>query len=207
MAKDENLYGSKLISLPTPQFVVFYNGVDKQPEKKVFSLSDAYTIKESNVNLELKVLSLNINIGYNQELMTHCKSLQDYMVYVQKVREYQKTMPLEDAVDRAITECITEGRLVEFLSRHRAEAKNVSIYEYDEEKHMAQERAQAREEGHEAGLTEKLISQIRKKHAKNLTPQDCADMLEEDLDFIQIIYQLLDKYPHDNDNAIYLRLP
>ena len=45
-------------------------------------------------------------------------------------------------------ECIAEGVLGDFLSEHRAEAVVMSIYEYDEEKHMKAER----EEHHALGL-------------------------------------------------------
>lgn len=63
------------------------------------------------------------------------------------MRRYAEEMKLEKAVDRAIDECIREGILAEFLSEHRAEAKAMSIYEYDEERHMRQ----TREEGYDAG--------------------------------------------------------
>ena len=43
-------------------------------------------------------------------------------------------------MDRAIDECITGGLLEEFLKKHKAEAKEMSIFEYDQEKHMRQER-------------------------------------------------------------------
>lgn len=49
-------------------------------------------------------------------------------------------MPISEAVEQAIRECIEEDILAEFLTQNRAEAKQVSIYEYDEEKHMRQER-------------------------------------------------------------------
>lgn len=35
MTKDENLYGSKTVKLPAPRFLVFYNGVEKRPEKEI----------------------------------------------------------------------------------------------------------------------------------------------------------------------------
>ena len=63
-------------------------------------------------------------------------------------------MELEEAVEQAITECIREGILAEFLKKNRAEAKSVSIYEYDMEKHMRMERAEAREEGKREGIKE-----------------------------------------------------
>ena len=50
-----------------------------------------------------------------------------------RVRKYAKEMPIASAVDRAISECIAEDVLAEFLSKNRAEARKMSIYEYDEE--------------------------------------------------------------------------
>lgn len=54
-------------------------------------------------------------------------------------------MSLEAAVELAIEECIKDDILAEFLRKNRAEAKNVSIYEYDEEKHMKQLKEEGRE--------------------------------------------------------------
>lgn len=50
----------------------------------------------------------------------------------------------------AITECINEGILADFLRKHKAEAKEVCLYEYDEEKHLKNERQIAYEEGEQA---------------------------------------------------------
>ena len=61
-------------------------------------------------------------------------------------------MVIEQAVERAITECISEGILKEFLLRNRAEAKHMSIYEYDEKEHIRLERAEAKEEGRAEGI-------------------------------------------------------
>ncbi len=52
--KDENIYGKRLIKLPTPKFVIFYNGTDKQPEQQVLRLSDAYEKKTDVPELELQ---------------------------------------------------------------------------------------------------------------------------------------------------------
>ena len=56
------------------------------------------------------------------------------------MRQYAKQLAITDAVERAITECIQEGILREFLEKNRAEARAVSIYEYNEEEHMRMER-------------------------------------------------------------------
>lgn len=100
---------------------------------------------------------------YNEKLKKTCKSLGDYCEYTRRVRQYAKDWPIEEAVERAITECIKEGILAEFLSGQRAEAKKVSIYEYDEEKHMRMEREQSyatgKAEGIELGKVEGIIQE------------------------------------------------
>ncbi len=63
--------------------------------------------------------------------------------------------------ERAETSCISKKEetyksriLAEFLRKNRAEAVKVSIYEYNEEKHMRQEREAGREEGRKTGIEE-----------------------------------------------------
>lgn len=149
--KDKNIYGSKLIPLPAPHFIVFYNGEKDQPDYKRLCLSEAYMTKEEEVYLELKVDMLNVNRGHNRELMEACKTLRDYSEYVHKVRTYAKEIPIEQAVDKAIEECIREDILREFLKKNKAEARTMSIYEYDYEEHMRMEREEWFEDGLQAG--------------------------------------------------------
>ena len=145
---DKDLYGSKLISIPSPRFVVFYNGTDPQPERQVLKLSDAYEKKQEHPELELTVTMYNINYGCNEEIMDACKTLKEYAMYVERVRSYAKQMLLAEAVEKAVDDCIEEGILSEFLKKNRAEAIKVSIYEYDEELHFKT----LFEEGVEAGM-------------------------------------------------------
>ena len=63
----------------------------------------------------------------------------------------------------------------EFLEKNSAEVKKVSIYEYDEEKHMRQEREAAWEDGRR----QLLITKIKRKLAKGKTIPEIADELEE----------------------------
>ena len=103
-------------------------------------------------------------------------------------------------VERAIRECIQEGILKEFLEKNRAEAKNVSIYEYDQEKHLRQEREAAWEEGERIGREEgerigrkegreagekigeerKMRELIQKKLSKGKSIPEIAEALEEE---------------------------
>lgn len=65
--------------------------------------------------MELRVIVLNINEGYNAELKRQCRTLEEYMKYVDRVREYAASMPMGEAVDRAVDERIDEGILRDFL--------------------------------------------------------------------------------------------
>lgn len=176
MTKNFNLYGTKRLQIPTPQFIIFYNGKTEQPDRQILKLSHAYTISQENPSLELKAIMLNINKGHNVPLMNACKSLRDYAEYTAKVRDYTKIMDLEEAVDTAIEECIRDGILAEFLEQNKMEAKSVSIYEYDMEEHIRMER----EEAHQDGRDEKLKEQIEKKMKKGKTLSEIAEDLEED---------------------------
>ena len=123
ITNEENLYGEKMIKIPTPRFIIFYNGEQKRPEKEILKLSSMYLSEDDKPSLELEALFLNINPGYNENLKSVCRSLSDYAEYTSRVRRYAKERPIEEAVEKAITECIQEGILVKFLSEHRAEAK------------------------------------------------------------------------------------
>ena len=160
--------GTKTIQIPTPRFVIFYNGTEKMEDIKVLRLSDAFTVPEQEYALELTAVMLNINPGHNTKLLDTCKTLKDYSEYVSRVREYAGSMGLEAAVELAITECIRENILSEFLSKNRVEVKRVSIFEYDEEKHMRQVKEEGFQEGHQRGIEEGRQKGLQEGHEKGV---------------------------------------
>lgn len=154
ITQGKNLYGETVVQIPTPDFIVFYNGRAEYPDEMVLKLSDMYEVAQESPKLELRVRMLNINRGHNKELLKSCKTLADYTEYTARVRDYAGVMSLDEAVERAIAECISEGILAEFLKKNRAEAKKVSIYEYNEEEHMRMEREDFFARGKKAGIEE-----------------------------------------------------
>ena len=148
----KDLYGRKLITLPNPRFIVFYNGTDKQPETDTLYLSSAYEHKEKEANLELKVLQLNINKGYNEDIKSKCPSLFQYMQYVDILRENRKTHPLKEAVIITVDYCIKHDILKDFLLANKSEVISMSIFEYDEELHKKTLRAEGYEDGFKEGF-------------------------------------------------------
>ena len=185
------LYGETALSLPTPEFLIFYNGQKNIDDKKILKLSDLYAVKADNYALDLTVQLLNINAGHNQQLLKACKTLGDYSIYVARVRQYAAQMPIGEAVERAITECIQEDVLADFLTKIRAEAKKVCIYEYDEEafKQMWLEEGQKIGEklGQQLGHDAALLALIQKKLDKGLSISEIAELLEEPEEVIQAL--------------------
>ena len=95
---------------------------------------------------------LNIRPGHNQRLMEASRTLREYAEFVERVRKYAKTTVLNEAVERAVTECIAEGILREFLEKNRAEVIKVCLYEYNQEEHMKFVREEGFRRGHEQGI-------------------------------------------------------
>ena len=137
--------------------VVFYNGTDKQPERRILKLSDSFSKRDEEVNLELKVEVININPGNNGVLLARCKQLREYVFYIERVRYYVTNMTIEDAVNCAVNECIEEGILADFLSQNKAEAIAMSIFEYNQEAHMKCVRQESFAEGKAEGKAEDVL--------------------------------------------------
>ena len=173
--RDANLFGEKIVQIPAPEFIIFYNGKEKMPERQTLKLSDMYTVKKGKPKLELEATMLNISGSNNRKLKEACRTLKDYAIYTDKIRMYTESMELQEAVDRAIDECIRENVLREFLQKHRAEAREMSIFEYDQERHMQQER----EAGREEGRLQMLQELIQKKLARGRSITEISEDLEE----------------------------
>ena len=179
----ENLYGETIVQIPAPEFLIFYNGKDKMPERQILRLSDMYSVQEGQPKLELEATLLNISGSNNQKLKEACRTLGEYAIYTDKIRNYTETMELSEAVDRAMDECIREDVLREFLMKHRAEARAMSIFEYDQERHMQQEREAGIEKGRRIGLAEGEEQLLRRLVQKNLSRgmsiSEVAEVLDE----------------------------
>ena len=171
---DKSLYSSTLQKLPAPVFMVFYNGTEEMEERTELRLSQAYEHFEGEPNLELKVMVLNINAGHNEELMKQCRMLKEYAQYVARVRGYAGSMKLEEAVRRAIRECITEGILTDFLRKNRAEVEMVSILEYDKEYEEKKLRQAEYEAGEQAGLKKGEQIGMNRGLAQGIVETGCA---------------------------------
>ena len=149
------------------------------PERQILRLSDMYSVQEGQPKLELEATLLNISGSNNQKLKEACRTLGEYAIYTDKIRAYTEEMELSEAVDRAMDECIREDVLREFLMKHRAEARAMSIFEYDQERHMQQEREAGIEKGRRQGEEQLLRRLVQKNLSRGMSISEIAEVLDE----------------------------
>ncbi|MCM1316489.1 MAG: hypothetical protein NC040_09570 [Muribaculaceae bacterium] len=145
---------------PTPKCVCFYNGTDNKQDRVILSLADAFK-KDSKPDIEVKVTMININYGYNKDLLNACKPLNEYAWFVDKVRN-SKTNIFEEAVDMALAEMPDDFLIKPFLMANKAEVKHMCITEYDESRTLAEQREEGRIEGKAEGILNTLVTLVQK---------------------------------------------
>ena len=175
---NKSIYSSKRVQIPTPRFVVFYNGIIKQPEYIQLKLSDSFASLQDTPKdaprLELKVDVYNINKGMNEELKAKCPVLREYTEYIDTVRKYAKTMDISSAVEKAVDDCIRKNILREFLLKQKSEVVKMSIYDFDMEQEMKLLRQDEREIGREEGV----LSIIRKLIQKGMDETQIISLID-----------------------------
>lgn len=151
----KNKYGQKLIELPAPRLVVFYNGVQRQPDVQVLRLSDAFRPElRDSADISVTVHMYNINKGHNEKLLTDCKTLGEYAWIVDSVRTLRLSSDLETAIDQTIRQLPADFLTRPYLEEHQAEVKNMLLTEYNESETMEMFRREGKEEGRKEGIKE-----------------------------------------------------
>lgn len=141
------LYSCKQLKLPTPRYIVLYNGEETQPERQELRLSDAFENQGAPGCLECVATALNINIGYNEKLHSACKTLHDYAILIEKIRRNRKNgLSIETSVNYAIEDCLRDNVLAAFLRKNRAETLNLIFTSYEQEEHLNYIRQETRDE-------------------------------------------------------------
>ena len=159
---NRSVYKEKLIKIPTPEFIVLYNGKDDIPEKQIMKLSDAF-IEKDDIKLELKVKVININYG-KSSVLQKSKNLNDYSYFIYDIQQYLKNgLELKNAIKSAIEDCIKQDILRKFLETNSSEVINMlyTAFDIDAAKEVWQE--EAKQEGMKKGRQEE-----RKELARSL---------------------------------------
>ncbi len=96
-----NKYGARLLMLPVPKLVVFYNGKMDREDETILRLSDSFP-KGADADIEVKVRMINISYGRSQDILAACAPLKEYAWLVEEIRNNRKETGIEEAVDKAI---------------------------------------------------------------------------------------------------------
>jgi hypothetical protein len=197
---DKNLYASRALAIPRPEFFVLYNGTAPYPDEQGLKLSDSFLNpaslglpeKESPA-LDLVVRVININQGRNEGIVRRCTVLNGYSAFVARVREYEKELGgKEEALKAAIKYCREHDILKEFLERHSSEVMNMLLTEWNWDDALAVRYEEGREEGIETGREEGLVKGLekgreetaRKALMKGMTPEDVSEITGLDLETV-----------------------
>ena len=150
-----NLYGSVLVKIPAPQFIVFYNGDTKQADIIKYKLSDAFITDVSSkdgetygADFEWTATVININKNHNESLSKNCEPLYYYCEFVNQVKEnLSQGMTFDSAVNEAVDFAIRGDFLEGFFREKRMKILDDIYTEFDQESYDETLRNDGRIEG------------------------------------------------------------
>lgn len=191
-------YGMKLYSrsqllIPAPRYVVFFNGSEPFGDSIKLRLSDMFLLPRQSVpdsylgEFEWTATMLNINLGHNKELMEKCRPLMEYATYVDKLTNYRRDFSIEQAAAKTVEECIREGILSEFLTKHRAEVLDLILTEYDEDEVRQVYYEDGLEEGMEKGMREKALEDARNFKKAGVSDEIIAEAIGLPLEEVKLL--------------------
>lgn len=162
------LHTKNQVRIPTPNYVVLYNGTEERPAVQELKLSDAFQLPATDGAYEWTAKVININHKDNTALLQKCKPLRDYAFLISRIQTYQKTFSLIDAIEKAVDECINSDILSDFLRAHRSEVLNVYLAEVNEELIMKTSKEEGRAEGIAEGMKKGLEQGIEQGIARGI---------------------------------------
>lgn len=182
-----NLFSSSAQKIPVPQYVVFYNGTQEQQDEQILLLSELFQKKDKRQRvdgcLECQARMLNINYGRNKELLNKCRRLEEYAIFVAKVRQYaaEDIEKRESAIARAIDECIEEGILEDILKEQKAEVLELVLTTFNRELYEQGLKEDATKEANEkiADLRQQLKDSDKQLEDKEKQLEDKEKQLED----------------------------
>lgn len=195
-----SIYRRKQLSIPTPEFYVFYNGSEPFPAEQTLKLSDSYIEKSDSPMLELFVKVININLPIGHSILEKCRPLYEYSWFIQKIRDYlAEGYERDDAVTLTIKDCEKEGIMVDFVHEHGSEAVNMLFTQFNMDDALAVRYEEGMEDGIEKGNVQRLIQQVCRKLQKNKSSEIIAEELDEAQDIIDQICKAVAQCGQDAD--------
>ena len=164
--RGKDLFGSKLVKIPKPCFIVFYNGDRELSDENINEteqhLSDAFEGGKVE-GFEWTAKIINIRGTHSLALQKKCKPLYDYCEYVNRVKQNIKANIAKDkAIEEALEYAIKNNLLDGYFKMQKMEVLNMSLTEFDQELYDRNRRQEAFEDGELAG-----IEKTKTDNAKN----------------------------------------
>ena len=181
----KNIYGESLVKIPTPRYIVFYNGNDNYPDRLDLKLSDAFESPDDSGNFEWTATMLNINSGHNRDIMEKCQALSQYSEFVAKVKEYNQTRPIKEAIDLAVEYAISHNYLDGFFKKHKEGIMLSCLTEFNEEVFRKGIREEGYQDGCEDTRKEAIIKAIKMSKNYNVTKEAAIEQLIEQFELSQ----------------------
>jgi len=132
ITESRDLYKEKMIKIPTPEFIVLYNGKDEFPDFKEMRLSNSFELRSEACSLELVARVYNINKGRNVEMANRSSILDGYETFIAEIKSnLANKISLPEAIKLAIKTCMRKKILVSFLKEHGSEVENMLLTEWN----------------------------------------------------------------------------
>ena len=180
MINTDELYRKKLLKIPRPTFIVFYDGKEDFPEYQEMKLSDAFLgDDDGEIALQLTVRVYNINSDKNNEILKKCETLKQYSLFVERVRALQDKGQLSASrITELISGCIDSGILPDFLRKYGTEMVEMLFRELTREEDMEISRLDGYDDGLEEGLRRGEAAGLKQGRAEGEAAGRTAAILE-----------------------------
>ncbi len=151
----KDIFGSSQIKIPSPRFIVLYNGDKELPDNKKYRLSDAFETEDKSGEFEWTATLININKNHNETIQKNCESLYHYIEFVDRVRTSQRQgLSPTEAISEAVNYAIKNNFLEGFFEEQKMYITNSLLTEFDQELHDRCTYEDGVAEGRASGLAE-----------------------------------------------------
>lgn len=183
-----DIFGRSRIKIPSPKFVVFYNGTQEQDDIVKYRLSDLFEVSDSSGEFEWTATVININKNHNETLQKNCESLYYYCVFVDRVKSnLNKKMEPKDAINEAVDFAIKGNFLEGYFKEQRMNIVGNLLTEFNQEDYDRNRRA----EGFEAASIENAKNAL----AMGLSPEQASQITALPLEQVIALKEELNRAP------------
>lgn len=176
-----NLYGSKPIKLPAPEFYVVYNGVTDTNVSE-YSLSNNFNSDNDTIVAKTKIIDIKYD-KLAEEIKDKKDTLVGYAYLIDRISFYNKNekLSINEAAAKALEECKENQLLIDYIGRK--EFLSMSVDTYTIEQQLKDEREYGLEEGLEKGELNERLRTAKELILEGLTKEKICKitLLNEDI--------------------------